>query len=132
MATEGYKSNAPLYDAHREQGAKRSPHWPAVEHAHKAAHPDCAACGSVQSTEVHHVLPFHLFPQHELDPENLITLCRHSPDCHIHIGHGGNFKDYNPNIRADAASLRADPTKREEIVKLAFATRKVNEPPGKP
>jgi 5-methylcytosine-specific restriction endonuclease McrA len=87
---------------------KRSSHWPAVEHKHLKDHPTCEACGGNIHLQVHHRKPFHLFPELELEPTNLITLCMEQPkDCHIKLGHGGNFKAYNPNVDTDVAAVKA-------------------------
>jgi hypothetical protein len=87
---------------------KRSSHWPAVRAAHLKDHPGCAVCGDTKHVNVHHIHPFHLHPQLELDPENLITLCEdeHYVNCHLFIGHLGNFHGYNPAVIADAAEWR--------------------------
>lgn len=85
--------------------APRSGGWPAVRAAYIVAHPTCEACGSKQALEVHHVLPVH-FPggkERELDPTNLLTLCR--PD-HLAIGHHGDWYDCNPDAKADAIAAR--------------------------
>jgi len=84
---------------------KRSPAWSKVEHAYKASNPSCACCGSQKRLQVHHCKPFHLHPELELDPSNLITLCM-DLDCHLLVGHGDNFKDYNPDVREDSARVR--------------------------
>lgn len=106
--------------------AKRSSHWPTVEKHFRESHPTCAACGSSKRLNVHHCMPFHLDPQLELDPNNLITLCMDKKECHLRIGHGGSFKQYNPNVRKMAVEALAKPEKFEEIVKLAFEQRKEN------
>lgn len=106
--------------------AKRSSHWPTVEKHFKEAHPTCAACGSSKNLNVHHCKPFHLDPALELDPTNLITLCMDTKECHLHIGHGGSFKQYNPNVRKDAAEALAHPEKFDVLVKEAIAHRLVN------
>lgn len=81
---------------------RRSPHWPAVR-AWKLKHfPTCAACGGAEKLEVHHKMPFHLWPDLELDQDNLITLCESERQCHLHIGHLGNWSKYNPNVDQDA------------------------------
>lgn len=82
----------------------RSPHWHRVRDEHLAAHPTCAACGGRAHLNVHHIQPFHLFPDLELDPKNFITLCE-NPDrhCHIRVGHSWNFSAYNPHVVEDAA-----------------------------
>lgn len=106
--------------------AKRSDKWPTVEKHFREAHPTCAACGGKDRLNVHHCMPFHLDPSKELDPTNLITLCMGEKECHLHIGHGGSFKQYNPNVRRDAAEALAHPTKFDTIVKQAMANRKAN------
>lgn len=106
--------------------AKRSDKWPTVEKHFREAHPTCAACGGKTRLNVHHCMPFHLDPAKELDPTNLITLCMSRKECHLHIGHGGSFRQYNPNVREDATKALANPNKFEEIVKEAIANRKVN------
>lgn len=89
--------------------AKRSPQWPEVERAHRAKFPTCAACGTGQNIQVHHCLPFHLYPALELDPANLISLCEKAggPEDHYNIGHHRDWKGYNPDVRADAARILA-------------------------
>jgi len=91
----------------RALGHPRSPHWPAVEKAHLKREGFCRYCGGVNRLQVHHVKPFHLHPEDELNQANLITLCEDSKDgieCHLHIGHLGNWKLFNPHVRtlADA------------------------------
>jgi 5-methylcytosine-specific restriction protein A len=95
---------APLADHSPAGSAPRSPHWPACRKAHLAAHPTCAACGGTTHLQVHHKKPFHLHPELELDPANLITLCE-SPgvDHHLHVGHLGDWKGFNPNVDRDAS-----------------------------
>jgi len=90
----------------------RSPHWPAVRAAHLKVQPACAYCGGVVQLEVHHIQPFHLFPELELDSENLLTLCEASAvlagaNCHLVIGHFGNWHRFNPAVVADAARYLA-------------------------
>ena len=86
----------------------RSGHWPKVRAAHLALHPACEVCGDTKRVNVHHKLPFHLHPELELDPENLITLCEdeHFVNCHLFVGHLGNFRGYNPDVVNDAEEWR--------------------------
>lgn len=94
-------------DAVAGHGKARSSHWPTVEHAHLKAHPTCEVCSGTVNLNVHHRKPFHLFPELELEPTNLITLCMDvDKDCHIKLGHGGNFKAYNPNVDEDVAAVK--------------------------
>jgi hypothetical protein len=106
--------------------AKRSDKWPALERRFRAEHPTCAACGGSDRLNVHHVKPYHDFPELELDPNNLITMCMGEKECHLKIAHCGNFKLYNPNVRADAADALAHPEQFEQIVKRAASEAKKN------
>ena len=110
----GTDSDADVEHA-KSHGASRSPMWPATRQAHITAHPACAACGFVPkknqpSNQVHHKIPFHLHEKNsagedlELDPENLITLCGPGHwNCHLHIGHLGNFHCWNEAVDQDSA-----------------------------
>ena len=80
-------------------GKLRSPHWAATERKFKARFPDCAVCGTLKKVEVHHKKPFHLHPELELDPRNLISLCRVH---HQWWGHLGDWKSFNPAVEEDA------------------------------
>jgi len=104
-------------------GKKRSPHWPAVEHAYRKEHPVCEACGSDARLNVHHKKPFHLDPELELDPNNLITLCMGSNECHLLIGHGDNFKAYNRNVMNDVSTVHADWSRFKEVIEEAKKNR---------
>jgi len=83
----------------------RSPHWPAKRREHLQKNPNCAACGQADHVQVHHVRPFHLWPELELVDANLISLCEQKAEGndHFRLGHKGNWKDYNPRVREDAA-----------------------------
>jgi 5-methylcytosine-specific restriction endonuclease McrA len=90
-------------------GQPRSGKWSGVRDAWVKDHPTCAACGVGGLVHVHHIKPFHLYPELELDRGNLITLC---PWCHYNLGHDPDgywgperpsWSKYNPNIRQQAA-----------------------------
>lgn len=98
------KINTLRYAVHNIR-QKRSPEWDNVQENHLKTHDECVACGSKEKLNVHHIKPFHLFPELELDPNNLITLCMDN-ECHLLIGHGNNFKFYNPNVVDDANATR--------------------------
>jgi 5-methylcytosine-specific restriction enzyme A len=87
-----------------EFAVPRSPHWGRVRAAHLKDHPCCACCGGAVMLQVHHVRPFHVHPELELDPANLITLCevpnRH---CHYTQGHNWDWKDWNPDVVTECA-----------------------------
>jgi HNH endonuclease len=84
----------------------RSPRWPKLEKEFLAKYPTCAACGSKKRLNVHHKMPFHLDPDMELEESNLITLCM-DKDCHLLIGHGDDFRAYNPKVVEYAAACLA-------------------------
>lgn len=75
--------------------ATRSSKWRHVRHKHITSHPECAACGCLEENHVHHIKPFHLFPELELESTNLLTLC---PRCHLTFGHFYNWSDHNPCV----------------------------------
>jgi len=77
----------------RTFGAARSPEWSEFRNAHIKE--KCEYCGKGFFLELHHIKPFNLFPELELDSENVITLCRLH---HFHLGHFFNWRKYNPFI----------------------------------
>jgi 5-methylcytosine-specific restriction protein A len=81
-------------------GAARAGKWPAVRRHHLALHPSCAACGSTERIEAHHIDPFHLHPDKELDAGNLISLCE-KHGCHLAFGHSYDWHAFNPHVRED-------------------------------
>jgi 5-methylcytosine-specific restriction enzyme A len=90
------------------EGRRRSPRWPKLRRAWLADNPRCAACGGSKAVEVHHCVPFSWRPDWELERSNFLTLCEQSPwDCHLRIGHCGNWTKANPHARADAAASLA-------------------------
>lgn len=109
----------------QKYGRARSPEWPEVAREHLLHQPACAACGyQGQGIQVHHIRPFHLFPQLELDPTNLITLCEvKGRDHHLLLGHLDDWESYNLNVREDvsrfhnekAKQIRANPAWQKEV-----------------
>jgi len=85
----------------KSKSKKRNPQWDNVRDEHVLNHPTCAACGSSKRLQVHHIQPFHLYPELELEPTNLITLCMDISECHLSLGHGDNFRMFNPDILND-------------------------------
>lgn len=89
-----------------EAAAPRSGRWYSeVRPVHLEKFPKCACCGGSANLNVHHVRPFHLYPELELAASNLITLCEGgSINCHFLIGHGGkSWKNYVPEDSLRAA-----------------------------
>lgn len=84
--------------------ALRSSRWETVRKHFLRTQTTCAACGIDKRLQVHHIKPFHLNPRLELDPQNLIVLCEYpSRNCHLNVGHHGNWKAENPNVVQEAA-----------------------------
>ena len=81
----------------------RSSKWSTIRSNWIEVNPFCVSCEAITNLSVHHIEPFHLNPQKELDLTNLITLCETpSRNCHLIVGHGGNWKTWNPDVRSDA------------------------------
>ncbi len=93
---------------------ERSRKWPSVRKHFLLTHNFCAYCGGTEKLQVHHIRPFHLHPELELDETNMITLCElPETDHHLHIGHLGNFRsEGNPDVvkdcQAHEATMKAD------------------------
>jgi hypothetical protein len=88
-------------------GKPRAPGWKVLAIAWLAENPRCAACGRTEDVVPHHVMPYHLYPELELDWRNLVTLCEwRTLNCHLWLGHAGNWSDWNPYVRTDAETFR--------------------------
>ena len=83
----------------------RSKGWRKVRNEHIARHPVCAVCGRRKKLEVHHIEDFSTNPELELDPNNLLTLCRGTFNCHLLLGHLASWRSINPDVLADCISL---------------------------
>lgn len=96
--------------------AKRSPEWATARRHWLKVNGFCASCYSMNRLQVHHIMPFHLKPELELDPNNFITLCMDKNECHLRIGHGDDWQSYNPFVVQDAAIFQHIPsTKRKDV-----------------
>ena len=88
---------------------RRHKDWPNLRDHVVLLHPFCAVCGGKKHLNVHHKLPFHLFPEKELDIENLIVLCEKSSrniNCHYVVGHLGlSWQHFNVSVDRDAKYL---------------------------
>ena len=84
----------------------RSSKWPAFKKQYALTHlPVCAICCGTQDLNLHHLRPFHVFPELELDPQNVVWLCN-AKQCHIRVGHLGNFQSINPSGATDIVIWR--------------------------
>ena len=89
-------------------GARRSGQWRRVRAEHLARQSECVVCGRTRRLTAHHVIPFHIAPDLELEPANLITLCEGwgALNCHLIFGHLGRWPSVNETVRSDAAAWR--------------------------
>lgn len=78
-------ANPLLFD--NATGKPRSEKWPEFRRQILDAQPWCSACGRTESLEVHHIKPFHLHPELELQTTNVIVLCEGPTRCHFTYGH---------------------------------------------
>lgn len=86
----------------------RSPKWRAVRDAWIKDHGECIVCGGREKLQVHHIRPYHLNPDDELNPDNFATLCEANQgfNCHLTFGHLRNYKGWNPDVLADSAAWK--------------------------
>jgi hypothetical protein len=64
----------------------------------------CAACGTSDDLQVHHIKPFHKFRHLELDPANWIPLCmKQGHLCHFVFGHGCFWQGWIETVVEDCA-----------------------------
>lgn len=110
-----------LHSVIREQLKKitRSSKWAGVRKQAIKDNPRCACCGDTKFLQVHHFLPFNVSPTLELDPKNLVVMCMGKNECHLLIGHGDNFKKYNPYLAADIKNIQSGILSLEDAQKLA-------------
>lgn len=90
-------------------GAKRSPKWRQTKKAFAKFSPKICPCGSKKRIQLHHVIPFHIAPELELDFSNLIWLCS---KCHLLIAHLRFFPSWNEDVRKDMEWLKQKITNR--------------------
>ena len=91
------------------KGQKRADDWLEFRDAYVKDNPKCVICGATKKLQVHHIIPFHIAPDLELDKTNLITLCtrkKYGINCHLLVGHLGNYRKTNPNVVLDAMTWR--------------------------
>ena len=117
-------TNRPQRDIEAGITKERSPHWHKVEKDVLSKNPVCASCGTTDKLQVHHMRPFHLYPELELDESNLIVLCMEKEhECHLKLGHGDDWKAYNPNVKKDVATVHGNVKLLNETAELAKKDR---------
>lgn len=96
---------------------KRSPDWAKLRNQFEQINPICEACGGSERIQIHHKKPFHSHPELELEP-NLIALCMGKEECHLRLGHGNDFKSYNPYIEDDVKEYRVSSREQRDLIIL--------------
>jgi 5-methylcytosine-specific restriction endonuclease McrA len=81
----------------------RSRLWSRMRSQFLKLSPKCTACDSDRGLEVHHIRPFHLHPELELEASNLVTLCKY---CHLVIGHLRDYTYYNLSVLEDCQKFK--------------------------
>ncbi len=102
-----FKSLKDRLQGKAKPGEKRSSAWRKVRKKHLEKYPKCRVCGLTTKVEVHHILPFNIAPDLELNSDNLTTLCdnkKYGINCHLLIGHHGNYTNVNLTYWEDAIS----------------------------
>lgn len=96
------------------KGARRSNGWRRLRKQVLLEHPFCSVCGSRNRLEVHHKIPFHVAPDLELEKSNLVVLCenkKYGINCHLLIGHLGNYRRFNISVDIDISTWNYKITK---------------------
>lgn len=85
-------------------GGKRSPRWRGVRNANIKK--NCECCGKkgtlLKPLNLHHILPYHISPEDELNPKNFLTACR---SCHYLLCHLRNWKSWDSEIEENSKEL---------------------------
>lgn len=100
------------------KGVKRSKKWGSVRKEHLDKNPVCVICHSKKKLVVHHQIPVSIAPDLELEKDNLVTLCtskKYGLNCHLLVGHLGNYKSANPDCNSDAWDWYRKISKGKEI-----------------
>ncbi len=92
---------------YREEVLKRltrSSKWPSFIKKIKKEVGRCAVCAKRKGLEGHHIRPFHIYPDLELNPDNITILCRRH---HFILGHLEYWKSYNPQMAETISYFRS-------------------------
>lgn len=83
----------------------RNPKWPKESKLYMKGK-CCERCGRRDQLVVHHVIPVHVNPDHEMDPDNWMIGCFGPIACHLNY-HLLDFRSWDPNAREEAKRMRA-------------------------
>ena len=95
--------------------SSRSSNWNKIRKTHLEENNSCCGCGKTDKLEVHHIEPYHVNPNRELDPSNLITLCK---SCHFTIGHLMDWNSWNIDVINDCEVYLNKVKKRPYLIKV--------------
>lgn len=88
-----YESIAPMFSKPRDK------RWAKESKQYLADNPHCVVCGTSDYCVVHHLKPFHLFPELEMCPMYWRTVCETpSHNDHFAVGHLFNWTNYNESF----------------------------------
>lgn len=88
-------------------GVPRSPEWDTLRRKWLKDNPKCVVCDRMTKLNVHHIKPYHIYPELELDPTNLLTLCENTGmNCHFIWGHLGDWTSYNSTVMEDSKQMK--------------------------
>ncbi len=76
----------------------RSYKWKKTRLDHLKKESFCQSCASIKNLQVHHIVPVNIDQSKELDPKNLITLCK---TCHFVFGHLMDWNSWNEDVIKD-------------------------------
>lgn len=105
---------APSYLTGKPKNNERSPQWKTVR-KHFLEGKTCAACGTTDNLEAHHKKPFHVHPELELDPSNLIALCEKPGHCCHFRMHDYNWQHWREDVDVEAERELADLSKFKSL-----------------
>lgn len=109
----------------RLKAKTRSPLWKAARDRHLRAFSMCTVCGSTTNLQVHHIAPYRLRPDLELDPANLITLCMGRNECHHRVGHGWAWKFWVPGVKLLAMGVSGNKIPIGDAWQIARSSRQL-------
>jgi hypothetical protein len=94
-----------IFSGKDSEFGSRSSSWRKIRKEFLKENPTCRACGTDEDLEVHHIVPYHVSPEKELDKKNLITLC--GKRCHFIFGHFCDWRSWNDSVVSDCDSYNS-------------------------
>ncbi len=91
-----------FFFGNRLGGKRRHKDWRKVRGEFLKKQNVCQVCLK-KAKQVHHIIPFHINIELELERDNLMTFCRVH---HFWFGHLGSWHSWNENIVEDARIMR--------------------------